>query len=312
MRQLLAICWPRDPQGSTQWALRVTHTHISHACSLEASQVNRVQLQTVTRSKHLGGQRGQGWASAAPSPSCLRPLLSPSPARSPAPCCADRAAWRGPPRPSVAPRPSSGRHARVRSPGLWPDPGHHGQRGRLRALPQPPAASCHWGNPRHLPKSLLASAPSPEPRPPRVPHGLAPASVLFSSPTPGLGGSLQGGGAMGRKRTGWGWGASRPSPRSHPHECIRLLVCVRRPDGTPVPGQGGPGSQGGEGPAPPMRLGWGWLQTCSAHPSRFPGTRRAAGGAHPPPGQRGLQELGRSQTPAHQTLWGHGSLDLSL
>lgn len=59
MRQLLAICWPRDPQGSTQWVLRVTHTHTSHACSLEASQVNRVKLQTVTRSKHLGGQRGQ-------------------------------------------------------------------------------------------------------------------------------------------------------------------------------------------------------------------------------------------------------------
>lgn len=139
----------------------------------------------------------------------------------------------------------------------------------------------------------------------------------FSSPAPPLARAAlsREAGAMGRERAGWGWRGGVPGPsRLHGGGPLHAPAPRNAAGCWPVsvPGQGGPGSQGGEGPAPPTRLGWGRLQTRSAHPSRFPGTQRAAGGAHPPPGQRGRQEPGRSQAPARQTLWGHGGLDLSL
>ena len=77
-------------------------------------------------------------------------------------------------------------------------------------------------------------------------------------------------------------------------------------DRTPVPGQGGPVSQGGEGPAPPTRLGWGGggRKHALLIPAAFPGRSGQLGCTPTPGGACTPAPLGRA--------WGHGGLSLSL
>ena len=88
----------------------------------------------------------------------------------------------------------------------------------------------------------------------------------------------------------------RPPPR------MQQAVGLYPADRTPVPGQGGPVSQGGKGPAPPTRLGWGGGATNALCSSQLL-SQDAAGswGAHPPP-----------EAPAHQPLCdAHGATGAS-
>lgn len=153
LRQSLAVHWPRGAQS---------HPHLHLTCLLLGPIADEL-CSTVARSKDLGDRAARAGPPAAPSPHCLRPLLSLTPGCTPAPCRAERGVGRA----SASQRDPEARRRQACSgeePQITAWPRSACAEGAPLTLPPPPAKCCHWQPRLPSQQSLLAPARS-RPRP---------------------------------------------------------------------------------------------------------------------------------------------------